>query len=94
MNPGELYDTGVATIGGRGQQAVTPHPEPRHTLTMTSAYTTTHHDHYLTAEEAVTARARRLKESGTPHHRDGLTLTYTDHSGAHITLTYQDGGTP
>jgi len=91
MKPGELYDTGVATVGGRGQQAVTPHPGALHTVTMTSIVTTTHADHYLSAEEALMARARRLKESGTPHERDGMTLTFADSSGASITLTYEEG---
>lgn len=88
--PGEIYDTGTGTVGGRGQQAVEPYPEPQHILTMTVVSTHRHEDHFVSASEGLQQRAERLKESGTPFTRDGMTLSYTNRSGAHITLTYED----
>lgn len=88
--PGELYDTGVGTIGGRGQQAMVPYPHALHTLILTRETVSTHPDHYTTATEAIEARVRRLQENNTPFTRDGMTLTYTDHGGAKVTLTYQE----
>lgn len=88
--PGRVYDTGVGTIGGRGQQATVPYPTPRHTLLMRTETNHVHHDHYNTAAEAIQQRIDRLKEAGTPYTREWMTLTYTDNAGAKITLTYQE----
>lgn len=88
--PGQLYDTGVATIGGPGQTAIHPYPDPRHILTMTLESTHRHEDHFVTAAEAIRERSDRLKTAGTPFTRDGMTLRYVDNSGAKVTLTYQD----
>lgn len=88
--PGALYDTGVGTVGGRGQQAMVPYPHALHTLTLTRETVNTIPDHFTTADEAIEARARRFQENNTPYTRDGMTLRYTDHGGAKVTLTYQE----
>lgn len=90
MNPGDTYDTGVGTVGGRGQQATVPYPHALHTLTLTRETVDTIPGHYTTAQEAMDARVRRLQENGTPYTRDGMTIRYTDHGGAKVTLTYQE----
>lgn len=89
-NPGELYDTGVATMGGRGQQATVPYPTPQHTVLMRTETTHLHEDHFITTDAAIQQRIDRLKESGTPYTREWMTLRYVDNSGATITLTYQE----
>lgn len=94
MIPGEIYDTGVGTIGGRGQQATVPYPHALHTLTLTRETVDTCPDHFTTAQEAIDARIRRLHEAGTPFTRDGMTIRYTDHGGAKVTLTYEEGTKP
>jgi hypothetical protein len=86
--PGQLYDTGVGTIGGRGQQATMPFPEARHLMTMTITSTHVHEDHFVTAEQAIEERIARLRESHRPFTRDGMRLTYTDSTGAVVTLAY------
>lgn len=87
--PGTVYDTGVATVGGRGQTATVPHDTPQHTLTLTRTTTDTHTDYFVTAAEALRERVQRLKEAGTPHMVTGSTIRYTDTTGAEITLTYK-----
>lgn len=88
--PGETYDTGVATIGGRGQQATVPYETPQHILTITRTVTSKHEDHFITAQAAIAERISRLREQGRPFTRDGMTLIYTDFSGAHVTLEYEE----
>lgn len=88
--PGTTYATGVASIGGRGQEAVVPYPFALHTLTLTRVTVDTIPDHYTTAQEALDARVRRFQETGTPYTRDGMTLRYTDHGGAKVTLEYTE----
>lgn len=88
--PGQTYPTGVATVGGRGQEAVMPFPEARHILTMTTTSTHVHEDHFVTAEQAIEERIARLRESCRPYTRDGMVLTYTDSTGAVVTLAYGD----
>lgn len=90
LQPGDVYDTGVATMGGRGQQATVPYPHAMHTVTMTTVSTDEHVDHYLTADEAITARTRRLREQGITYTRDGMTLAFTDPRGNQITLMYKE----
>lgn len=90
LSPGTVYDTGVSTIGGRGQQAVVPYETVQHTVTIMRETTDTHHDYFTTAADAIRERVQRLKESHTPHTVDGNTIRYTDHGGAQVTLTYQE----
>lgn len=41
------------------------------------------------AAEAIRRRTERLRDTGTPYTRDGMTLRFND-GGADITLTYQE----
>lgn len=85
-----VHLTDTASIGGRGKEARVPETQPMHTLTMTRTQTSGHVDWFITAEEAITARVRRLKEQGVTFIRDGLTLTFTDRDGTAVTLTYRE----
>ena len=44
----------------------------------------------VTAEQAIEERIARLRESCRPYTRDGMVLTYTDSTGAVVTLAYGD----
>lgn len=88
--PGTLYDTGVGTIGGRGQQATIPYPTPQHTVTIRRVTEDTHNDYHVTADTAIRQRIERFRENAQPYTRDGMALTYTDTTGTTITLTYQE----
>ena len=82
--------TGVATMGGRGQEAPIPEDHVMHVMTITRTSETVCKDWFITAEQAIEQRAKRLKEAKTPYTRDGMTLRYTDRDGDLITLTYED----
>ncbi|RVW06246.1 hypothetical protein [Rhodococcus spongiicola] len=43
-----------------------------------------------TAADAIRKRAARLRESGTPFERDGMTLRFKDSNGADVTLSYEE----
>lgn len=47
-------------------------------------------DHYSTAAEALEAHIARLRASQTPFTRDGSTITFTDQTGALVTLTFEE----
>jgi hypothetical protein len=83
--------TGVATIGGRGQEAPVPEMQVMHTATITMVTTMRHEDWFITAEEAIDERVKRLSDAKTPFTRDGMTLRFTQ-NGYETTITYAEAG--
>lgn len=86
----QYRDTGVGTIGGRGQQEPIPETTPQHILELRMVMTSQHFSWFTTPAQAIQERAERLKENHTPFTRDGMTLHYTDNHGYDVTLTYKD----
>lgn len=86
----QYRDTGVGTIGGRGQQEPIPETTPQHILELSMTSKHQHVSWFTTPEQAIQERADRLKEARTPYTRDGMTLRYTDPRGNDVTLTYKE----
>jgi hypothetical protein len=84
------HNPSAATIGGRGQEYREPSLEPMHVLTMRTTTETRNEDYFITAEEALQQRARRLKESKIPYTVDGSTLIFKDRDGSTVELTYRE----
>lgn len=86
--PGDTVPVPGWSMGGRGQETTVPHPNARHILRMRTISDHEHVDHYLTADEALKARVRRLKEQGYKYTIHGHTVTYTDTNGDFVALEY------
>lgn len=48
---------------------------------------------YGTADDALKERARRFRDNKTEFTRDGNVLSFVDHDGSAVTLTYGDSDT-
>ena len=92
MSGGDTVPVPGWSMGGRGQERVEACPDALHILRMRTVTVSEHADHYLTADEALTARVRRLKEQGIPYGVDGNTVTYAGHNGEQVTLEYLTPG--
>lgn len=72
-----------------------PKPEraekPKHVVRMTVTGTRLHPAHYATADEAISERMRRLRDSGITFERDGMSLTFHD-QGQRVVLEYLQPG--
>jgi hypothetical protein len=62
---------------------------PLHRATVTTTVVAEYVDHYRTAREALDARVKRLREAGTPHEIDGMTVRFTEGAGT-TTITYEE----
>lgn len=69
----------------------TPRSEtPLSRLRMTRTEYASLDNHHATAREAFESRVKRLRDMGTDHTTDGLTIRYRDSSGADVVLTYEE----
>lgn len=87
-NPGDTVPIPGWSMSGRGQEYVVPYADAQHILRMRTVSVSDHEDHYLSADEALEARVRRLKEQGVKYTLDGNRLTYTGYNGNVVILEY------
>lgn len=88
MSAGDTVPVPGWSMGGRGQERTEAYPNARHILHQRIISDSEHVDHYLTADEALKARVRRLKEQGYKHTVDGHKITYDAPNGDVVTLEY------
>lgn len=84
-----MTDRGIG-IGAPGLGKPLPSPGRSCTATITTTQTVTHTWDGYTAADAVTNRARRLRDAGTHVTVTGTTVSWTDPDGGHTEITFTD----